>query len=192
MSCNTCHSCIFKLLVSLAIAGIIIIFVKMKKGSEETETTKTIETEQNTSDEAQSHKIDKPHSEQMEGPNISDLLSVIQKNAIQKKNNTLISNTSDIINDTILAPIDTKLLNTVTTAGTQDMLDSHTSGADELRNELPEDLKAQLNAPPSELPEDIKEQLTSLPPELPEDIKRALETPPRVVTFDEVNNTSSE
>ena len=54
--------------------------------------------------------------------------------------------------------------------------------------ELPEDLRKQLEGPPPELPEDLKAQLNAPPPPIPEDIKRSLQTPPRRVSIDEVNN----
>lgn len=53
---------------------------------------------------------------------------------------------------------------------------------------LPDDLKAQLEAPPPPLPPDLKAQLEAPPPPLPPDIQRALSTPPRVVTEAEVND----
>lgn len=55
-------------------------------------------------------------------------------------------------------------------------------------NELPDDLKRQLAAPPPELPEDLKAQLHAPPPELPEDLKQQMLIPPRTVTIDEVNH----
>ncbi|MCB0344702.1 MAG: hypothetical protein KDD66_06280 [Bdellovibrionales bacterium] len=53
---------------------------------------------------------------------------------------------------------------------------------------LPPDLKAQLEAPPPPLPADLKAQLEAPPPPLPPDIQRALQTPPRIVTEAEVND----
>lgn len=58
--------------------------------------------------------------------------------------------------------------------------------------ELPEDLKRQLELPPQELPEDLKAQLNAPPPELPEDIKNALKQEPRVVSLEEVNGVNQE
>ncbi len=53
--------------------------------------------------------------------------------------------------------------------------------------ELPEDLRRQLEMEPQELPPDLKAQLESPPPPIPDDIKRALAIPPRVVSIEEVN-----
>lgn len=53
--------------------------------------------------------------------------------------------------------------------------------------ELPDDLRRQLEMPPQELPPDLKAQLEAPPPPIPDDIKRALAIPPRTVSIDEVN-----
>lgn len=53
--------------------------------------------------------------------------------------------------------------------------------------ELPEDLKRQFENQPTELPDDLKAQLNAPPPPIPDDIRRALNTPPRIVSIDEVN-----
>ncbi len=71
-------------------------------------------------------------------------------------------------------------------ADNAEQMDSATS-----LNELPEDLKQQLNAPPPELPADLKAQLQATPGELPDDIKRSLQIPPRIVSIDEVNRPLS-
>ena len=55
---------------------------------------------------------------------------------------------------------------------------------------LPEDLRRQLEGPPPELPEDLKAQLENPSNQIPEDIKKAMDTPPRSVTIEEVNNPS--
>ncbi len=57
-------------------------------------------------------------------------------------------------------------------------------------NNLPEDLRRQLEGPPPELPEDLKAQLENPSAEIPEDIKKAMDTPPRSVTIEEVNTPS--
>lgn len=57
--------------------------------------------------------------------------------------------------------------------------------------ELPDDLKRQLELPPQELPEDLKAQLKAPPPELPDDIKESLKQPPRIVTLEEVNGVNT-
>lgn len=53
---------------------------------------------------------------------------------------------------------------------------------------LPDDLRRQLESPPPPLPDDLKAQLEAPPPPLPPDMQRALQTPPRIVTEAEVND----
>jgi len=65
---------------------------------------------------------------------------------------------------------------------------NYESNSEGASDELPDDLKRQLESPPPELPDDLKSQLSNPNPEIPEDIRRAMEVPPRKVSIEEVNN----
>jgi len=57
-------------------------------------------------------------------------------------------------------------------------------------DDLPEDLRQQILNPP-EIPDDLKAQLEAVPTDLPPDIIESLGTGPREVTIDEVNKIPS-